>query len=44
MDEMGVCHPRGPIGEHGEGVHLPGTLRISWRALAMENLILWELC
>jgi hypothetical protein len=44
MDEMGVCHPWGPIGEPGEGVHLPGTLRISWRALAMENLTPWELC
>ena len=36
---------RGPVGEHGEGVHLQGTVRDSGRrAPGMEHLSIRELC
>ena len=46
-EDSGTCVSpcRGPLGNLGRGVHLPGTLKISWkRALAIEHLSLWDLC
>jgi hypothetical protein len=41
----GVCPYKGPVGEPGQGVRVPATLRISRRrVLAVEHLSLQELC
>ena len=41
--ETGISLHRGPV-EYHDGVHSPGTLTDSWRALEMEHLSIWALC
>jgi hypothetical protein len=38
---MGIFLHWDPIGKHGDGVHLPGTLRESKRALCKHNVSLY---